>query len=207
MRRHLKTLIIGGLVIATAWGLVYFRAVTRVLDLFRAQSQQQEKPFQPASPLLTQPVATMSVKLYFPSLKVPGRLEGEPAEIRASALDQNRAKQIVLKLIEGSKLKNGRTLSSETVLRELFLTDDGTAFVNFSDAIRKNHPGGVECELETVYSIVNSLTVNIPSIKRVRFLVEDGPAETLAGHVDLGLDFTQDLDYVVKPQAPAAAGK
>lgn len=200
-------MIIGALAIATVWGLIYFRAVTRVLNLFRAQSQQQEKPFQPASPLLTQPVATMPVKLYFPSLNIPGRLEEEVTEIRASALDQNRAKQIVLKLIDGSKNKNGRTISSQTVLRELFLSDEGTAYVDFSDALRKNHPGGVECELETVYSVVNSLMVNIPSIKRVHFLIEDAPAETLAGHVDLGTDFTLDLDYAIKPQAPAAAGK
>ena len=32
---------------------------------------------------------------------------------------------------------------------------------------------------------MNSLTANFPAVKRVQILVEDKPADTLAGHVDL----------------------
>jgi spore germination protein GerM len=120
-------------------------------------------------------------------------------------LDQNRAKQIILKLIEGSTKNQGRTISQETVLKEVFLTPDGVAYVDFSDALQKNHPGGIECELQTLYSVVDSLTVNIPAIKRVRFLIDDAEVDTLMGHTDLTQAFTQDLNYIVRSSVPSAA--
>lgn len=199
MKRHLKLIVVLSLLGASVGGLFYFRGVSRVIELFRKQRAQKERPYQPSSPLLTQPNALIPVKLFFPSLTHPGMLEMEMSEIRASALDQNRAKQIVLKLIEGSKQQQGRTISQETVLRELFLTSDGTAYVDFSDAIQKNSPGGIECELQTIYSVVDSLTANLPAIQRVRFLIDDNEVETLMGHADLAQAFTQNLDYVVKP--------
>jgi hypothetical protein len=205
MRRHLKAIIVGALLIASIAGVYYFRGLSRALQLFRSQTTQPVKPFQPASALLTQSAATLSVTLYFPSLTSPGMLEEEPGEIRASELDQNRAKQIILKLIDGSTGHRGRTISEETVLRELFLTSDGTAFVDLSSAVQTNHPGGIECELQTIYAIVDSLTVNIPSIKRVRFLIDDAEAATLTGHTDLSQAFTQNLDYVAKSSSSSSA--
>ncbi len=198
MRRHLRLIVVIVLAIASVAGLYYFRGVSRIIELFRRQQTVREKPFQPASPLLTQPAAILPVKLYFPSLTHPGMLEEEKSEIRASALDQNRAKQIILKIIEGSKEHRGRTISQDTVLRELFLTSDGTAYVDFSDAIQKNHPGGIECELQTIYAVVDSLTVNIPSIKRIRFLIDDVEVETLSGHSDLDQSYVQNLDYIAR---------
>ncbi len=198
MTRHLKLTLAIVLLAASVIGVYYFRGVSRVVHLFRRQRAQKEKPFQPSSPLLTQPNASIPVKLFFPSLTQPGMLEQEMSEIRASQLDQNRAKQIVLKLIEGSKQNHGRAISQETVLRELFLTPDGTAYVDFSSAIQKDHPGGVEDELQTIYSVVDSLTLNIPSIKRVRFLIDDNEVESLMGHVDLEQAFAQNLDYLAK---------
>ena len=41
------------------------------------------------------------------------------------------------------------------------MSDDGVAFVDFSNAISTNHPGGILNEQATIYSIVNSLTYNL----------------------------------------------
>ncbi|MBZ5534532.1 MAG: GerMN domain-containing protein [Acidobacteriia bacterium] len=196
---------IAALLVASAVGVYYFRGFSRIVELFRRESAQPIKPFQPASTLLIKPAASVPVKLYFPSLASPGMLEEEDEEIRASELAQNRAKQIILKLIEGSKKHFGRTISQETVLKEVFLTPDGTALVDFSGAIQKNHPGGIECELQTIYSVVDSLTVNIPTIRRVRFLIDDTEADSLVGHSDLTQAFTQDLYYVARPAAATPA--
>jgi sporulation and spore germination protein len=205
MWRHFKVIMVAALLVASAVGVHYFRGFSRIVELFRRESGQPTKPFQPASTLLIKPAASVPVKLYFPSLASPGMLEEEDAEIRASELAQNRAKQIILKLIEGSKKHFGRTISEETVLKELFLTPDGTALVDFSRAIQKNHPGGIECELQTIYSVVDSLTANIPTIRRVRFLIDDTEADTLVGHSDLTQTFTLDLNYVVRSAAAAPA--
>jgi hypothetical protein len=36
-----------------------------------------------------------------------------------------------------------------------------------------------------IYSVVQTVTANFPEAKRVRILINDEPAETLAGHISL----------------------
>ena len=67
----------------------------------------------------------------------------------------------------------------------------GMAYVDFSSTISANHPGGMVNEQATVYSIVNSLTYNLPEIRQVKILVGGAEKETLAGHcllLPLGMD-------------------
>ena len=71
-----------------------------------------------------------------------------------------------------------------TTLRGFYATERGDAFVDLSGEIAK-HPGGSTRELLTVYSLVNAVTANLPTIKRVQLLVEGKEVDSLAGHVDL----------------------
>jgi spore germination protein GerM len=59
------------------------------------------------------------------------------------------------------------------------------AKINFNKALSKNHPGGSSAEIITVYSIVNSLTLNFPQIKKVQILIEGETGKTIAGHLSL----------------------
>jgi spore germination protein GerM len=59
------------------------------------------------------------------------------------------------------------------------------AKVNFNPALSKDHPGGSSAEMMTVYSIVNSLSLNFPQIKRVQFLIDGKPIATIVGHLSL----------------------
>ena len=72
-----------------------------------------------------------------------------------------------------------------TVLRALYLTDGGNAFVDLSAEATLAHSGGSLDELFTVYALVNALTVNLPEISAVQILIEGQEVDTLAGHVDL----------------------
>ena len=45
----------------------------------------------------------------------------------------------------------------------------------------------------SVYSVVNSLSTSFPAVKRVQILIEDKPAQTLAGHVDLTRPLVPDM--------------
>ncbi|HJO37244.1 MAG: GerMN domain-containing protein [Vicinamibacterales bacterium] len=72
-----------------------------------------------------------------------------------------------------------------TLLRALYVTDQGDAFVDVSREIASGHAGGSLDELLTVYTIVNAVTVNIPTVRAVQILIEGREADTLAGHVDL----------------------
>jgi hypothetical protein len=72
-----------------------------------------------------------------------------------------------------------------TALRAVFLTDQGSAFVDLSGEVAAAHPGGSINELLTIYTIVQALTANLPAITSVQVLVDGREVDTLAGHVDM----------------------
>src|SRR6185295_8214215 len=72
-----------------------------------------------------------------------------------------------------------------TKLRALFVTKGGEAFVDLSSEVSSSHGGGVLDELLTVYTIVHTLTANMPAITAVQVLIDGKEVDTLAGHVDL----------------------
>jgi spore germination protein GerM len=136
--------------------------------------------------------AKSTVHLYFSAMENSHLT----AENRAMALPDDlveRAKAMVRALIEGPSDALTRTLPKETELLALYFTEDGVAYVNFNKAVSDNHPGGSLTELLSIYSVVNTLTLNIPEIKAVKFLIEGQEAKTLAGHIDLGYPFRPDL--------------
>ena len=77
-----------------------------------------------------------------------------------------------------------------------FIATDGTAYVDLSNDFLSDFDPGIQTETLAIYSIVNSITVNIPSVKRVQFLIQGQEVETLDGHADLTAAFTPDLARV-----------
>ncbi len=107
------------------------------------------------------------------------------------------SRHILDALISGPTEKNlVRTLPEGTVCRAFYLTDDGVAYADFSGEIRDRHPGGSEAELMAIYSIVNSLVLNVDEVKKVKILIEGGEADTLAGHIDLRRPFEANMRMV-----------
>ena len=83
-----------------------------------------------------------------------------------------------------------------TVLRAVFITTTGDAYVDLSREARAAHPGGTVNELLTVYTIVNALTVNLPAVTGVQLLVDGKEVDTLSGHVDLRRPLAKNLAWV-----------
>jgi len=102
-------------------------------------------------------------------------------------------KLIIESIIKGPKEGLMRTISSDATLRALFVTGDKTAYADFSPAIREKHPGGCKSEIITIYSIVNSLILNIPEIDTVKILIDGRESMTLAGHIDLRFPLKADM--------------
>jgi spore germination protein GerM len=102
-------------------------------------------------------------------------------------------KLIIESLIKGPKEGLMRTISSDATLRALFVTEDKTAYADFSPVIREKHPGGCKSEIITIYSIVNSLILNIPEIDTVKILIDGRESMTLAGHIDLRFPLKADM--------------
>jgi len=95
------------------------------------------------------------------------------------------ARSIVEALIKGPLNSLVRTIAADTKLRAIYIIPDGDCYVDLSQAVGKDHTGGCNSELLTIYSVVNSLILNVPEIKRVKLLVEGKEVQTLAGHIDL----------------------
>ena len=104
-----------------------------------------------------------------------------------------RAKSIVNALIQGPEGELLPTVPAEARLLSLFVTENGIAYVDFDRAISDKHPGGSLSELFTIFSVVNTLALNIPEVEAVKILIEGREAKTLAGHVDIRFSFRPDI--------------
>ncbi len=134
-------------------------------------------------PLPLRTSATKKVHIFFASRD--GRyLQAE--ERRIEAEDASSAIEAIIGALlegpQGSKLASA--IPAGTRLLHLFLTDDGTAYVDFTQELSRLHPGGVASEQLTLYAIVNSIVLNLDSVERVMLLLEGKPVPTLTGHMD-----------------------
>jgi sporulation and spore germination protein len=209
MPRHIKiSLIILGVGFAVSLGF-FVDVVGRVRNLVN-EVETEENPFTPpVQPLYAPTDPPMTAKVFFPAAGGPALLTAEDETIFRSAEVVNRAKQILQKLQDGPRANSMfPSLPKDTKVQDIFISEEGIAFIDFSNAISTNHPGGLLNELTTIYSIVNSLTYNIEEIKQVKILIGGVEKETLAGHCLLLLPMEMDLSITnVAPPAKTAALK
>jgi hypothetical protein len=84
-----------------------------------------------------------------------------------------------------------------TTLRAIYLNAArGEAYVDLSREAVTAHTGGSLDELLTIYTIVNTLTSNLPAVTSVQVLVDGKEIDTLAGHVDLRRPLAKNLALV-----------
>jgi spore germination protein GerM len=112
----------------------------------------------------------------------------------------DQAAQTVKELIAGPQGHLVATLPAGTQLRGIFVTQDGIAYVDFSQALVDKHPGGSAAEIGTVFSLVDTLTFDFPEIRRVKILVEGEERETLKGHLDLSRSYVADMSLVSRTE-------
>ncbi|HHV07871.1 MAG TPA: hypothetical protein GXX69_06625 [Firmicutes bacterium] len=96
------------------------------------------------------------------------------------------ARAAILELAKGFVSSKGeqKVLPPGTRLRDIAILD-GIAYVDFSREFRDNHWGSLASELDTIYSVVNTLA-EFKSVRAVQFLLEGSPISTIgAGAIDL----------------------
>ncbi len=198
MPRHLKYGLLV-LILIFAGGLGYYYNLQEKIRQLMVSAPEPVQPYLTDRPVFGEGAPTRRVKLFFPSRGQDGMLEPEDRDIHSSTQASEEAKQIVAELIRGSKEGREAVLPVQTKLRALFLCNAGLAVVDLTREVSDFHPGGLTREVSSVYAIVDSLTLNIPSIQRVQILVEGAEAETLAGHVDISHPIGQDLSMTPLP--------
>lgn len=138
-----------------------------------------------------EPVSSV-VNLYFAARDNPF-LMAEKRELSHRQDPVSFAGSIVAALADGPRGELARTLPADTALRTLFIDRNGIAYVDMTGPIEERCPGGIRSELFAVYSIVNSLVLNVTGIEMVKILIEGNEALTLCGHIDLDFPFKANM--------------
>ena len=108
-----------------------------------------------------------------------------------------KAKEITKALLDGSKTGLVNTFPPGVTVRDVRVDDQGTAFINFARNLTKLHPGGSTAEMATIYSLTNSVTENVSSIKKVKILVDGKELPSIKGHISTQKAFTPDPELSV----------
>ena len=127
---------------------------------------------------------TTPVHLYF-SDRNYRFLTAEERALKSQQGPEFLAKSIVEALIRGPQQGLVRTLPEETAVRAVYLIPEGICYVDLTPDVVENHPGGIKSELMSIYSIVNSLVLNVTEIEAVKILINGDESMTLAVHIDL----------------------
>ncbi len=88
-----------------------------------------------------------------------------------------------------------KTFPGKTSLKNVAIKD-GTAYIDFDNDLIDGHPGGSASEMLTIYSLTNTITINVPSVKRVQILVNGKTLETIKGHIDTSMPFTVNRELI-----------
>jgi len=144
-----------------------------------------------------EPAPTRTVTLFFLS-DGDDLLHGEKREIPVGPSASEEAERALAELINGSARLLVSPLPPEAQVRQVFVTKDGIAHVDFGKEITEKASWGSSSELAAVYAVVDTLAFNFKEIKRVSILVEGVERETLGGHVDLARAFLPNYSLVAK---------
>ena len=168
-------------VVALSWAM--FAALGWLLRRPVPGSESTAAPAAATTP--GDPAPRINATLYFAS-DDGQRLVAAPQEVRlgGSTVEQARA---ILDAQFSAKPPEGltSTIPEGAAVRGIYVSSQNDVFVDLEPTVRSKHPGGSMQELLTVYTIVNALLTNLPTLQQVQILIDGREADTLAGHVDL----------------------
>jgi len=118
---------------------------------------------------------------------------------------ESQAREMIQALIAGSKTGLVNTFPEKAELQDVKREGEDILSVNFRESLVANHPGGSAAEMATVYSLTNTLTTNLPAIKRIRILIGGKEKESLKGHIGLHNPFMMNRELIA-PAAPPKEG-
>ncbi|MEW6103417.1 MAG: GerMN domain-containing protein [bacterium] len=140
------------------------------------------------------PSNKIKVELFFPDSEEQCLIP-EQREIEKREKEETIARLIIDELFKGPSQESLHSAIPEgTKLREVYIYD-GVLYVDLSGEVSKNHPDGSSAEIATIFSIVNTLTFNLPQYP-VKILIDGREQETLAGHISLQEAFIFNKDIV-----------
>jgi sporulation and spore germination protein len=193
-------IVIGVLVVAVLIGLISFRGLRRRMQrLAETQTADERARHEVLAPAISTPTdVTMKAKIFWAAGS--DRIAPVEVQLPLSADPVLRSRQLLHELTVDPPTAGQRTIPADTTVLGFYILPDGTAIVDFSDALSSEMPSGILSEEMAVNSIARTLESNVQVLRRLKILIHGQEVDTLAGNVDLTGFF--DLN---PPAAPAAA--
>ncbi len=167
----------GGMAVLVV-AFIVFAAIIGALLLNR----YGEREIRPAPPE-GQRVGTFPVTLFFAASDDSG-LVREGREIDVCDDPADCVAELIGELANGPLGDLAPTLPAVTMVRSVRFDGD-LAVVDLGNEIVEGLPEGSHAEMLAIYSMVDTIAVNFPRVRRVAFLIDGEPASTLKGHLDL----------------------
>lgn len=190
-----KTFIVLGFLAVVLVGLVIIFFTGGEKEKIRHQIEVN--PAKPPAPAAGETAERKTVTLFFLS-DDDDLLHREEREIAAGPSVGGEALRALQELVKGSAHDLVPPLPAETKIRQVFVSKEGVAYVDFSRDIVEKFSYGSTSELAAVFAVVDTLAFNFKAVKKVAFLVEGTEKETLGGHIDLSRPFLPDFSLVAK---------
>ncbi len=181
---HSRLVIIWGITLVT---IVIGLAITLVLISNTKKTKIVDAP--PILPDLANPSnqlpALQHVNLFL--LESDGlKLTPINVELRLYSELTERLKQIVSALIKETPTNYRNPIPRGTLLNEVYIDTQKTAYLDFSHHLTDGHIGGTTAEFQTVTAILKTVFDAFPdNIIHVQILINGKETETLAGHINL----------------------
>lgn len=137
-----------------------------------------------------------TVRLLFVDEERESLIPEEREIVADAAAPAFEARQIIQELIRGSRTGLLSPIPPETKLIQVYVAKDGTAYVDFSREFADRHPSGSSAEIATIYAVVDSLAINLKSVRKVCLLVDGEERETLAGHIAINRPIPPDFSKI-----------
>jgi len=155
-----------------------------------------------ASPVEAGPTEKLTVDLFFPADE---GLRTEKRDLAVTAAPKDRIRKIVAALLAGPVSSGAaRPFPEGVMLGSVQLGADGIAYL---DLRWDGHPdppssGSME-EMQRIYSLVDSITANVPQATRLVLLWNGAQRETFSGHLDTSRPLLPDRTLVAPQPSPA----
>lgn len=136
------------------------------------------------------------------------RLAGEERELDLSQDVNERLKQTITELLGDSTSGLYQTIPKGTLLYEVYVDEQSTAYLDFSHHLKDEHIGGTTSEALTIAAILRTVRMNFADhIRKVQILIEGLETDTIGGHIDISkpLSLSLDLEVVSRQVEPIEA--
>lgn len=166
----------------------------------RGAAPQGEAVPQESAELPDGEILLLPVDLYFPA--TGGRLAVESRELPPTDEPKEKVRAVVEAVLAGPRAAASglvRPLPEDVVLDGVYLAPGGVAYLDLRTPEPREPPAvGSREEMQILFSLVNSVALNVAEARRVVVLWNGRQRPTFAGHLDTSVPLAPDTDLVIR---------